>query len=491
MKGFGTFLITIALIVGLVSCVYPPPFIDLYDLTISSTEGGSVTTPGEGTFIYYDMEVVELVAEADEGYRFVEWTGDVDTIDDVDAASTSIVMNGDYTISADFANLPVWESTPVPAGKGRLALDLADLPQEVAVRQVRDEFLIGVGTTDKEGCASADFLNTLRAGGINYFLPFTSWAVIEPIEGYYWGQPCPSSAFYKRLFESGATLDGHCLLFFFDEPWAIPDFVAGRPFDEQKSMIETFVKTTVEKYPEIQIWELSEPVAQNSLGWSLDQHYDIFVSASKWIHEARPEAKVMINMIPIPCHWSIFEYEPERVMEDLLARGLEADVIGVELYYFFCLWADPDQQDENGYPSMEWVRDKINLFSQYKLPIIFSEVGVPGKMNGRELWNEQADWMEELFRLCHDEPRVIGATWYFVRDDTFMPYAGLVNDDYSLRPVAERLLKLAAEWNPAVTYQLEGDAFIDLEPGAYDVVIGISTFRVNITINQVTVLCND
>ena len=83
MKGLGAFLITIALIVGLVSCVYPPPFIPYYDLTISSTEGGSVTTPGEGTFTYTDMEVVEVVAEADEGYQFVEWTGDVRAVDDV------------------------------------------------------------------------------------------------------------------------------------------------------------------------------------------------------------------------------------------------------------------------------------------------------------------------------------------------------------------------------------------------------------------------
>ncbi len=229
---------------------------------------------------------------------------------------------------------PVWESTPIPAGEGRLALDLAYLPQQITIRQVKDEFLIGVGTTDnKAGCVSANFLNTLRAAGINYFLPFTSWAVIEPIEGYYLGGLCPYSAFYKRLSENGATLTGHCLLFFIDEPWTIPDFVAGRSFDEQKRMIETFVKTTVEKYPEIEIWDLNEPVAQNSLGWSLDQHYDIFVSASKWIHEARPEAKVMINMIPIPCHWSTFQYEPEPVMDELLARGLEADVIGVELYY--------------------------------------------------------------------------------------------------------------------------------------------------------------
>jgi hypothetical protein len=77
-------------------------FVRQYDLAISSTEGGSVTEPGEEVFIYDEGTVVDLVAEAEEGYRFVEWTGDVGTIADVYAASTTITMNGDYAITAEF-----------------------------------------------------------------------------------------------------------------------------------------------------------------------------------------------------------------------------------------------------------------------------------------------------------------------------------------------------------------------------------------------------
>jgi len=72
------------------------------DLTTSSTAGGSVTEPGEGVFTYDEGTVVDLVAEAQEGYRFVEWTGDVEEIVDVYAASTTITMNGDYSITANF-----------------------------------------------------------------------------------------------------------------------------------------------------------------------------------------------------------------------------------------------------------------------------------------------------------------------------------------------------------------------------------------------------
>jgi len=80
-------------------------FVAIYDLTVSSTAGGSVTEPGEDTFTYDEGTVVDLVAEAEEGYRFVEWTGDVGTIADAYAATTSITMNGDYSITANFEEI--------------------------------------------------------------------------------------------------------------------------------------------------------------------------------------------------------------------------------------------------------------------------------------------------------------------------------------------------------------------------------------------------
>jgi hypothetical protein len=82
------------------------PQIPQYDLTISSTAGGSVDIPGEGTFTYDADTVLDLVAEADSGYRFVNWTGDVTAIENVNGASTTITMNDDYTIVANFAEIP-------------------------------------------------------------------------------------------------------------------------------------------------------------------------------------------------------------------------------------------------------------------------------------------------------------------------------------------------------------------------------------------------
>jgi hypothetical protein len=94
-------VIIVALVGGTIGCGFAPTA--QYDLAISSTEGGSVTTPGEGTFTYDEGEVLQVVAEAEENYRFVNWTGDVDAIDDVHAASTTITMGGDYSITANFS----------------------------------------------------------------------------------------------------------------------------------------------------------------------------------------------------------------------------------------------------------------------------------------------------------------------------------------------------------------------------------------------------
>jgi len=82
-----------------------------YSLTISSTEGGSVTTPGEGVFVYDEGDVVKLVATPDPGYGFVSWTGDVGTIPNVSAAITTITMTGDYSLTANFEELAKYDLT--------------------------------------------------------------------------------------------------------------------------------------------------------------------------------------------------------------------------------------------------------------------------------------------------------------------------------------------------------------------------------------------
>jgi Leucine-rich repeat (LRR) protein len=95
-------LLIVALVAGLTGCVGEAGPAVRYNLTIASGEGGSVTAPGESTFTVDSGRVVDLVATPTSGYRFLKWTGSVGTIANVNAASTTITMTGNYSITANF-----------------------------------------------------------------------------------------------------------------------------------------------------------------------------------------------------------------------------------------------------------------------------------------------------------------------------------------------------------------------------------------------------
>ena len=79
----------------------------------SSSAGGNVTTPGEGTFGPYSYgAAVNLVATAYPCYKFVNWTGSGVTAGKVanpNASSTTILMDSDYSVQANFRVLN-WSS---------------------------------------------------------------------------------------------------------------------------------------------------------------------------------------------------------------------------------------------------------------------------------------------------------------------------------------------------------------------------------------------
>jgi hypothetical protein len=109
VKRVGIFLITVVLITGMVGCVGGDGDDGggSYTLIVDFTVGGTVTVddvpiPGKAILAYDLGTVVSLNATPDSGYQFADWTGDVDTLDDVHASETTITVDGDYSIMANF-----------------------------------------------------------------------------------------------------------------------------------------------------------------------------------------------------------------------------------------------------------------------------------------------------------------------------------------------------------------------------------------------------
>ena len=158
------FLVMVALIAGMVGCSDGP-----YNLTITSTDGGAVTAPGEGTRTFYSGELVSLVATPEAGYQFVRWSGDVSNINDEDDPTTTILMQDDYEITANFASY-----VPMVAAGGWHTVGVESDGTVVAVGSNSDGQLDVGGWTNIDQVAAGEYHtvgcksnNTVVAVGLN------------------------------------------------------------------------------------------------------------------------------------------------------------------------------------------------------------------------------------------------------------------------------------------------------------------------------------
>ena len=91
---------------------------------------------------YDSGKVLYLLAQENRGFRFVNWTGDVGTVDDVNAASTEIKMKGNYSITANF--------------EVEAAVNITDLNLEAAVREAIDILEGPIYPSDLDGLRKLD-----------------------------------------------------------------------------------------------------------------------------------------------------------------------------------------------------------------------------------------------------------------------------------------------------------------------------------------------
>jgi len=96
-----------------------------YTLAISSSSGGAVSTPGEGSYLYTGGMSVSLTATPDPGYRVKSWTG---TDNDSSFANTNAVtMDSDKTVSVEFEPITHLLTASVSGGHGTVSPNNATL----------------------------------------------------------------------------------------------------------------------------------------------------------------------------------------------------------------------------------------------------------------------------------------------------------------------------------------------------------------------------
>jgi len=118
-------------------------------LTISSTEGGQVSIPGEDVFNFTPGAIVNLEANAQDEYHFTHWSGsavDAEKITDPNSATTTVTMDAHYTLVANFLRTKIYVDNRAGGANNGLnwenaftslqdALDMAQKGNKILVAQ--------------------------------------------------------------------------------------------------------------------------------------------------------------------------------------------------------------------------------------------------------------------------------------------------------------------------------------------------------------------
>jgi GH35 family endo-1,4-beta-xylanase len=148
---------------------------------------------------------------------------------------------------------------------------------------------------------------------------------------------------------------------------------------------------------------------------------------------------------------------PWSYLQKLTERGVRYDIIGMQLYCpsrdmlalnqlydRFSVFGKPCHITELGVPSEE--RDLPPNTSEGDLYCLrYMYKGLWHEMN----WSErlQADWLEDFYTISYARPEVEALTWWSFHDSrSYVPAAGILNDDASPKEALFRLEALEKAW---------------------------------------------
>jgi endo-1,4-beta-xylanase len=285
--------------------------------------------------------------------------------------------------------------------------------------------------------------------------------------------------------EEGITAKGHPLV------WACqsgtPAWLKGLPEEETEELLRTRVRNLVRGFAgRIDLWDVVNE-ATNVRTWrdkirSFDDPNDWDVqeeipaiadyvdSAFRWAHGANPSATLLLN------EYNTIARPPVRerflaLVRALQARGTPLSGLGIQAH----------EPREHWYPPEElWAT--LDALAGTGLPLHITELhpqssGKPITGGWREgTWTEaaQAEFTEQLVRLCFGHPAVRSITWWGLSDrNIWLPGGGLLDAEYRPKPVFERLRKLREEWTTRLDLRTDSEGAVSFRGflGDYDLTV--------------------
>ncbi len=251
---------------------------------------------------------------------------------------------------------------------------------------------------------------------------------------------------------NGITTKGHPLVW--TAPSGKPAWLERYSKEESLELLKARVTNVVGGFRgRIDIWDVfNEPVNTrawddtSSGGWWIDvpaqTNADLVEHAFKWAHRANPGAHLVLNEF----YQITREHTRERfyaLVKELQRRNTPISGPGIQAH-------EPRQE---WYPPLE-VWKTFDRIAELGYPIHITEF--TPQSGGKEItggWREgrwnletQAEFTEQMFRLCFGHPAVVSIVFWGLSDKgVWLPGGGLVTEQYRPKPIYNRLRKLIHE----------------------------------------------
>jgi hypothetical protein len=385
---------------------------------------------------------------------------------------------------------------------------------DVVITQASHDFMFGASL---DQIRELDPYELLRSAGINLALISVYWSETEPSLGHYNLDLWPTSGLASLKVKDLRV--GTELLFLLErgpESWDTGLISLG--YDELKAKIHEHASKVALHYADyVDYWIVTgnSNLAENSLGFTMEQNLELIRIAVAAVRSADPSAEVLLKF-DAPCGWSLgpsyvgleeFPVDPFTYVSRLNEYGIDHDGIALSFKYG-SLWETGRGTFENmglgvaahPFRDLGSISRLLDSYVALSEPIHITEFNAPSNFTSdRGYWHERSwngelktEWIKEFYTIAFSKPMMREITYHNAIDETFQKTGlGIVNEDYSPKESFSALKQLiTGNWTTQLEARTDQNGQIQFRAFAGNYTITIrtknGTFNSTIHVNEQT-----